>query len=144
MPTLFWLWDNYGNDGTDGDINYRRMKGKTTYWTRFNWLAIRNRAYNFQHLIGVHTTIVKLVGHGAHWKEIGVGVWNAYSSSGKRYFEYIVGIPYWKRKDGTYRGLIASIGYKNFNISIKDLPAFYSYSFSVDVQPFRILRKRSE
>ena len=142
MPKIFYLWDNYGNDGTDGDINYRRMVGKVNYWTRFNWLAIRNRAYNFQHWIGVHTVITRIEGHGARWKEIGWGVWDAYDTKGRRYFEYIIGIPYWKRKDGTYRGLCASIGYKNFNIKVKDLPKYYEYSFSADIQLFRILRSR--
>ena len=143
MLKIFWLWDNY-DTGLSGDYGWQH-KGfnVNTYWARLRWL-FRNRASNFQHLIGVHTTIVKLVGGGAKWKEIGVGVWNVYSASGKRYFEYIIGVPYFRYKDGTYRGLIASIGYKNFDVNPKDLPKYYSYSFSVDIQPFRILRKRSE
>ncbi len=138
---VFWLWGNRYN-GIDGDRGWN-SKGfnTTTYWARYRWL-MRNRCSNLKFWFGVHTKIIKLTGYGAKWKEIGFGYWIAHSSK-KRYFEYIVGIPYWKLKDGTYRGLVASVGYKNFNVSEKDLPRYYNYSFSIDVQPYRILNKRS-
>jgi len=141
MLKIFWLWDNY-DTGLSGDYGWQH-KGfnVNSYWARLRWL-FRNRASNFQNWIGVHTTITRIEGHGARWKQIGWGVWDAYDTKGRRYFEYIIGIPYWKRKDGSYRGLIASIGYKNFNVKAEDLPKYYQYSFSLDIQPWRLLHKR--
>ncbi len=145
MPRLFWAWDNYGSDGTDGDINYRNdYAGKINFYTRFNWLAIRNRAYNFNHFIGVHHEILSLTGHGSKWHEIGYGYWEAVSYSGRIFPEYYLGIAYFKSKrhPGYFRGMLISLGWKNFNVNL--LPKRYNYSFAFDIQPYRLLRRRDD
>lgn len=66
MPKLFWAWDN-AEDGINYNVvnnftGYEMLLNKNTsfYW-RWNWLALRNRIYNFsKYVLGIYKKDLRL------------------------------------------------------------------------------------
>lgn len=131
-----WFDSIFGNseDGLLGDIYY---KAKTTpsWWTTYNWCAIRNPIHNLALKQGVNETIVSYTWTGNRYTEDRVGREGyvhsvAVGESGKEY-HMIRWCKLWYKG----YGVECNIGYKNFNI--KEVGIHYKYSFTVSVNPFK-------
>lgn len=132
-----WFDSIFGNseDGLLGDVYY---KAKTTpsWWTTYNWCALRNPIHNLALRMGVNETIVNYTWIGNRYTEDRIGregfVYSeAVGASGKVYPMYRLCKLLYK----TY-GIEMNLGYKNFNIT--EFPKAYHYSFTVSFNPFKV------
>ena len=131
-----WFDSIFGNseDGLLGDIYYK-AKTVPSWWTTYNWCAIRNPIHNLALRMGVNETIVNYTWVGNRYTEDRVGregfVYSeALGKSGKVYPMY----RWCKLLYKTY-GIEMNLGYKNFNIT--EFPKAYHYSFTVSFNPFK-------
>lgn len=135
-----WFDSIFGNreDGIDGDRPYKNQhNGKLTWWSTYNWVAIRNGIHNLSLRLGVDEEIVDY-----QW----VGFRNTADTIGKEGFVHSTAIGKSGKKYQMWRwcklwtgkyGIEMNIGYKNFNVQPKDLPKHYKYSFTVSINPFK-------
>jgi len=125
-----WVDNIFGNedDGLFGDDNYwKNNYHKPSFWSAYNWAALRNPLHNFTKKIGVNAYITRY----DVYKYGSLIYSKAYDINDKTY-QMIRFKKIWKNNKRTD----IYIGYKNFNIN--KVPAYYIYQFSMK---FNILRK---
>jgi len=136
-----WFDSIFGNveDGIDGDKPYKSQhNGHLTWWSTYNWCAIRNGIHNLSLRMGVNEEIVRYtwwgrvdtadtVGREGYVHSIAIG------KSGKRYHMWR-----WCKLWFSNYGIEMNIGYKNFNLSANTkFPKKCKYSFTVSVNPLK-------
>jgi len=136
-----WIDAIWGNedDGIDGDTYYSAKYSKLTYWTSYNWSALRNPVNNLGMRLGVNDNIVEYKVYGKKHVSDKIGqegfqYTEAITDSGKVYPLYY----YTKRLFGNY-GIKFDAGYKNFNIT--KVPKHYKYGFVLNFNPFKHFSK---
>lgn len=133
-----WVDSIWGNseDGLDGDVYYKtKYSNKLNWWTRYNWVALRNPIHNLALRQGVNEVIVNYLWKGNRYTEdrIGREGWvysEAVGASGKVYPMF----RWCKLFVGEY-GIECNIGYKNF--CVQEVGKLYTYSFTVSINPFK-------
>ena len=72
-PWIDFIFGNI-NDGLEGDAPYRaKYKGKLTWWTRYNWCALRNPINNLKLHMGVDEVVVDYKWEGFRYTEDRIG-----------------------------------------------------------------------
>ena len=135
-----WFDNIFGNyeDGIDYDVySLEKLGGKEklNLWTRYKWCAYRNSVHNLALRMGVNEKIVEYTWKGNRYTEDRVGCEGWLYSEAKGESGKVYPLFRWCKMWLPGRGVEFGIGYKNFNI--KEVPAFYTYSFTVSINPFK-------
>jgi len=148
------IWGN-DDDGLDGDIYYLKdhVNHKRNFYTRFNWLVLRNPVHNLGSLLGFKGKPKKLLGFRIGFKKskcLSTCFIDNYtncldSKKDSTGFEYIEVIDVNNKSYPMYRlrfkypfinyGIKANIGWKNWNVN--ETGKYYQYTFTVVVNPFK-------